>query len=281
MNNKLIDFLASDAGKRPYSASPPHEASVGHRKASKGRPLSMCHFIAGFPTLAESEKIARALINGGAHILELQIPFSDPMADGPAIAGACQDALRAGVNVKKTLALAKKLSKQTTPIVLMSYINPVFKYGIAAFVRDAAAAGITALIIPDAPFDTPEGRELVENARKHAVCMIPVISPGVPFERLQELAKDASGFVYCTTRQGTTGANSKFATDLQKYIEQARRAFELPLGLGFGVKTRKDFKTAASLADIVIAGSVFVNAIRASKKPPSQSVRKSLTELLF
>ena len=259
MTNKLVDFLTSEAGKRP---------------------LSMCHFIAGFPTLSESEKIARSLISGGADIIEIQIPFSDPMADGPAIASACQDALRVGGNVKKTLALAKKLSKLKSPIVLMSYINPIFKYGIHAFVRDAAKAGISGLIIPDAPFDSAEGQILITEARRHAICMIPVISPGVPYKRLQELAKDASGFVYCTSRQGTTGANSRFATDLQMYLEDARRAFELPLGLGFGINTRSDFKAAAARADIVIAGSVFVHAIRESRKSSALAVRKKLQLLL-
>jgi tryptophan synthase alpha chain len=259
MTNPLIDLLAKDAGIRP---------------------LSMCHFIAGFPSASSSEDIGNALIEGGADILELQIPFSDPMADGPAIASACQDALAAGMNVKKSLALAKRLSRKKTPIVLMSYINPIFKYGIAAFVRDASRAGISGLIVPDAPFDSHEGQEMIEHARKHAMCMIPVISPGVPIERLQQLAKDGSGFVYCTTRQGTTGANSKFAHDLKAYIEMARKVFEMPLGLGFGVRTRQDFKTASEIADIVIAGSVFVHAIRSAKKGHSASVRKTLQKIV-
>jgi tryptophan synthase alpha subunit len=244
------------------------------------RPLFMTHLIAGYPSLPASEKVGRAMIAGGADILELQIPFSDPMADGPTIAAACQDALRAGASVAKTLALAKKLSSGETPVVIMSYINPIYRYGIAEFARDAARACATGLIIPDAPFDSPEGIKLLAETRKHGLCLIPVISPGVPIERLRYLSKHSRGFVYCTTRQGTTGANSKFAQTLAEYLASAKGEFNIPLGLGFGVKTRDDFRRAAKLADLVIAGSVFVNAIRSSRKgAETQAVKKAMADI--
>src|SRR6185503_16676005 len=120
------------------------------------RPLFMAHLIAGYPTERDSEKIGITMQQNGADILELQVPFSDPMADGPSIAVACQEALQKGATVKKTLTLASKLSGSHVPVVLMSYLNPIFKYGIEKFVEDAKNAGISGLIIPDAPFDTPE-----------------------------------------------------------------------------------------------------------------------------
>ena len=245
MTNKLVDLLETEVGRRP---------------------LYMCHLIAGYPSLKASEDVARGLIAGGADILEIQIPFSDPMADGPSISVASRDALEAGATVRSSLALAKKVSRGDVPVVIMSYLNPVFTYGIDAFVKDAASAGVSALIMPDAPLDSNEGEALCAAAKRNDLCMIPVISPGVPRERLQRLARDASGFVYCTSRQGITGANSRFVSDLQSYMKLVREELAMPLGLGFGIQTRADAKRAAALADIVIAGSVFVNAIKAAKK---------------
>ena len=250
------------------------------REKAGGGPLYMCHLISGYPTAHASEDVARGLIEGGADILEIQVPFSDPMADGPAISVASREALEAGASVKKSLALAKKMSKSTVPVVMMSYLNPVYRYGIAAFVRDAAKAGVTGFIIPDAPLDSKEGVEIAAEAKKNGICVIPVISPGVPRERLQKIAKDASGFVYCTTRQGITGANSKFVSDLQSYMKSVREELPIPLGLGFGIKTRADAKRAGELADIVIAGSVFVHAIKASKKGGiKKAVARTMHEL--
>ncbi|MEN9561274.1 MAG: hypothetical protein RIQ56_547 [Candidatus Parcubacteria bacterium] len=250
-------------------------------KAGKGT-LFMCHLIAGFPSEKDSEVVAHALSKSGADILEVQIPFSDPMADGPAIAVASRDALENGASVEKTLSLIKRIAKkETCPIVIMSYINPIYSYGIEEFVAAAAKAGASGLIVPDVPFDSEEGKSLLAACAEKNLCMIPVISPGVPKERLQELARYGTGFVYCTSRQGITGANSTFVADLQKYMTTVRSVFSLPLGLGFGVKTRADVARAAELADIVIAGSVFVQAIRSakSKNAIASAVSKTLSAL--
>jgi len=245
------------------------------------KPLFMCHLIAGYPTQKESIAISKALLNAGADILEIQIPFSDPMADGSSISVASREALERGASVKNSLSVVKSVSKGAASIVIMSYLNPVYRYGIAKFARDATKAGATALIIPDAPFDTEEGKELVAEAKKNGLCMIPVISPGVPHERLRELAQDARGFVYCTSRQGITGANGKFVADLKSYMQEVREVFSIPLGLGFGIQTPADAKKASKLADIVIAGSVFVNAIRQSKKGKTASAVKICAIRLF
>jgi tryptophan synthase alpha chain len=244
------------------------------------RPLFMTHLIAGYPSITASEKIGSAMVKGGADIIELQIPFSDPMADGPSIAVACQEALKNGATVAKSLCVAAKLSKGDTPIVIMSYINPVFRYGIEKFVRDAGKSGVSGFIIPDAPFDSLEGKELLDACKKFNLHLIPVITPGVPKERLRFLSQKASGFVYCTSRQGITGANSKFAAQLSDYIQTAKKEFDIPLGLGFGIRTRADVKSASRFSDIIIAGSVFVNAIKKSKSPENAvlSVMRSLTK---
>jgi tryptophan synthase alpha chain len=248
-------------------------------KADK-KPVLMAHFIAGYPTVEESLVVATALVDAGAGIIELQIPFSDPLADGPTIMEASQDALRCGAKVTDALSIARELAARTgVPLAVMSYLNPIFRFGIAEFVGEAKRAGADALIIPDAPFDSEEGQQLYEEANKNGINLILVISPGISRKRLNTLKPYATGFVYCTSRQGITGADSRFIVDLETYIEDARAIFGLPIGLGFGVKTRADFTTAARVADIVIAGSVFVEAVKLGK-PIDSNVRNAVRTLL-
>lgn len=240
--------------------------------------LFMAHMIAGYPSMLESEKVAKALVQGGADIIELQIPFSDPMADGPTIAVASEDALKAGATVAKSLALLKKVAKMGKPVVVMSYTNPVYRFGIPTFVETIAKAGATGLIIPDCPFDSEEGQILLASCKANNVYLIPVVSPGVPRERLEMLAKDAGGFVYCTSRQGITGANSRFAQHLFDFVAGLKTIFNLPIAVGFGVKSKSDVRQLAAHADIVIAGSVFVAALKKSRK--ASSVEKTLRQLI-
>jgi tryptophan synthase alpha subunit len=249
--------------------------------AGDTRPLFMAHCIAGFPTRAHSKQMALTLAKSGADIIELQIPFSDPMADGPTIASACKDALEQGMTVRECLRLTGEIVDQTcAPLLIMSYLNPIFRYGIEKFVRDAAHVGVSGLIIPDAPFDSEEGIRLLTACREYDLALIPVVSPGIPKERLEELRKNARGFVYCTSRQGITGANSSFATELKDYLDTIRALFQLPVGLGFGIRTQKDVAMAAEVADIIIAGSVFVDAIRGSRKgTPASRVKDAIQSI--
>lgn len=224
--------------------------------------LFMAHMIAGYPSMQKSEEVAKVLAAGGADIIELQIPFSDPMADGPAIAVASEDALKNGATVAKSLVLLKKVAGFGKPVAVMSYINIPFRYDVSKFVKTIHDAGASALIVPDCPFDTEEGRALLTACKENNVYLIPVVSPGVPKERLMQLAKNSRGFVYCTSRQGITGANSRFAKELFDFVKELKKIFKLPIAVGFGVKSRDDVATLAKHADIVIAGSVFVDAIK-------------------
>jgi tryptophan synthase alpha chain len=251
----------------------------------KNKGLFMAHMIAGYPTMEESEKVARALacpepvegVKGGADIIELQIPFSDPMADGPTIAVASEEALKAGATVAKSLALLEKVAKLGKPVAVMSYTNPVFRFGIPKFVKTISDAGASALIVPDCPFDTEEGQALLAACKENNIYLIPVVSPGVPKERLQQLAKDSKGFVYCTSRQGITGANSKFAKTLFDFVKELKEIFNLPIAVGFGVKSKEDVSQLREHADIVIAGSYFVNIVKSSG---SSAVEKTVRELI-
>ena len=229
-----------------------------------GKTLFMAHMIAGYPTTETSKKIAAALARGAADIIELQIPFSDPMADGPTIVAACDEALRQDMTVARSLAILRAISKHGVPIAVMSYTNPVFHFGIPKFVKAIASAGASALIIPDCPFDTEEGMALLAACKQYGIYLIPVVSPGIPKERLFALSKDSAGFVYCTSRRGTTGTHGAFTNDLFRFVAELKTIFKLPIAVGFGVATRADVRALAPSADIVIAGSVFVKKIQNS-----------------
>jgi tryptophan synthase alpha chain len=242
---------------------------------NKEKALFMAHMIAGYPSMAGSENVAEALVAGGVDMIELQIPFSDPMADGPTIAVACEDALKSGATVKDSLALLTKVAALGKPVAVMSYTNPVYRYGIPAFVKTIKGCGASALIVPDCPFDSAEGRALLAACKENDVYLVPVVSPGVPRERLEQLAQDARGFVYCTTRQGITGATGSFSQDLYDFVQQLKDVFKLPIAVGFGVKSKEDVQELGKHADIVIAGSVFVNAVK-----QSSDIRKLAEELV-
>ncbi len=242
-------------------------------RVKSGKPLFMAHMIAGYPTILESVQVAKALVKGGADIIEVQIPFSDPMADGPTIAVSCEEALKKGATVAKALEVVKKVAKFPAPprlrrtsgkipVVVMTYMNPIYRMGIPKFIETISKAGAMGLIVPDCPFDTHEGWSLLATCKAAGISLIPVVSPGVPKERLKTLAKDATGFWYCTTRQGITGATSVFASALPGFIKTLRSISKLPVAVGFGVKSRKDVKNLSKIADIVIAGSVFVSALK-------------------
>jgi tryptophan synthase alpha chain len=242
-----------------------------------GKPLFMAHLIAGYPSVLQSEKVARALVRGGANILEVQIPFSDPMADGPTIAVACEEALKRGTTVAKALSVIKSVSKLGAPVVVMSYANPVFRYDIPRFVKTISTSGASGLIVPDCPFDTEEGQALLSACKEHGVCLIPVVSPGVPIERIKVLAENACGFWYCTSRQGITGATSVFASVLPDFLRELRSMSKIPVAIGFGVKSKKDVRELSKVADIVIAGSVFVSTL---KKGSVTTVEKTMRDLI-
>src|SRR3989338_819076 len=242
-----------------------------------GKPLFMAHMIAGYPTIADAEKVAQNLAKGGADIIELQIPFSDPMADGPTIAVACEDALKAGATVASSLTLLSKVSRLGKPVAVMSYLNPVFRKGIPNFVKTIRDAGASALIVPDCPFDSEEGRSLLDACKENDIFFVPVVSPGVPKERLRQLAKDSKGFISCSSRQGTPGANSRFAEELFDFVAELKSIFKPPIAVGFGVKSKEDVETLGKQADIVIAGSVFVDVIKTSGPEAIEKMAQNLT----
>lgn len=246
-------------------------------------PLLMTHLVAGFPSLALSEKIALNMVDGGASIIEIQIPFSDPIADGPSIIGACQAALKKVVTIDDVLKLAKKINsiKKDTPIVLMSYANPIIQYGMINFVQEASKAGVSGIIIPELPVDSKEGKIFISASKKFNICPIVVVSPGVPEERLVKILKHAGGFIYSTSRQGITGANSSFAGNLPSFLASIRKISSIPIAVGFGVTKREDVSMLAPYAEIIVAGSVFISKTKSTPTKDIPGVVKKVVKELI
>jgi tryptophan synthase alpha chain len=215
----------------------------------------------GDPSLATCAKLLDALPAAGADIIELGIPFSDPMADGPTIQAAGIRALAAGATLKNILELSSNFRKKhSTPLVLMGYLNPIYIYGYEAFAADAAAAGVDGIIIVDLPPE--EAAELEPILTKHGIALVRLIAPTSVPARLPLLTQGASGYLYYVSIAGITGAGSATAGSVSDSIAAIRAATTLPVCVGFGIKTPEDVKAmAATGADGVVVGSALVQLI--------------------
>lgn len=218
----------------------------------------------GDPSLTACAKLLDALPAAGADIIELGIPFSDPMADGPVIAEAGKRALEAGATVHGILEIAKAFrAKHATPLVLMGYLNPIYIYGYEKFAADAAASGVDGIIIVDLPPE--EAAELEPMLTKHDIALVRLIAPTSVPERLPLLTQNASGYLYYVSITGITGAASAAASDVKGKLEHIRKATKLPICVGFGIKTAADVAAMAPLADGVVVGSALVKSIHESR----------------
>lgn len=228
---------------------------------SENRAAFIPFIMGGDPTQGACAKLLDALPALGTDIIELGIPFSDPMADGPVIQAAGLRALKAGATLKKILKLASEFRKKhPTPLVLMGYLNPIYVYGYEAFARDAAASGVDGVIIVDLPPE--EAAELEPILSKHNISLVRLIAPTSVQNRLPLLAQGASGYLYYVSITGITGAASATAASVKENIAAIRKATSLPVCVGFGIKTAEDIKSmATSGADGIVVGSAIVKLI--------------------
>lgn len=241
----------------------------------------MTHVVVGYPSLSKTESLVKVMEEAGADFIELQIPFSDPLADGPTIMRACEKALENRVKVKDAFTLANKLSKQVKiPLLFMAYYNTVFKYGTKKFCLDAKKAGISGLIVPDMPLEEEEEEHFMRYCRESGLYHIRVISPSSTAERLKKNAKVARGFVYCTARQGITGAKKELDPKLTSFLKNVRIYFNIPIAVGFGIGSRERFKQIKPLADIAVIGSAIIDIISSSSaKNMEQKVKLFLSKI--
>ncbi|MFZ5608125.1 MAG: tryptophan synthase subunit alpha [Pseudomonadota bacterium] len=230
----------------------------------EGRAGLVAFITAGDPDPETSAAILGGLAKAGADVIELGMPFSDPMADGPAIQAASSRALAAGQTLKKTLGLARRYraaGDEATPIVLMGYVNPILAYGVAAFLKDAKAAGIDGLIIVDLPPE--EDHELCLPARAQGLHFIRLATPTTDAARLPTVLARASGFLYYVSVAGVTGGATASAAALDEALARLRAATDLPIAVGFGIKTPQQAAAVARHADAVVVGSALVETVRA------------------
>lgn len=230
------------------------------RLRSEGRTGFIPYVTAGDPSLAVTARLAEALVEAGADLLELGVPFSDPLADGPAIQQASQRALAAGTSLGQVLGLVTALRRTLdVPILLLTYVNPILAYGTLAFCHDAAAAGVDGLVIPDLPLEEAKALDTLAEAR--GLYRIAFCAPTTPPERMAAIAERARGFIYCVSLTGVTGERRALSAEVRGFVPRLRALTTLPLAVGFGIAGPEQAREAAELADAVIVGSAVVSRV--------------------
>jgi tryptophan synthase alpha chain len=246
----------------------------------QGRAALVTFLTAGDPDPATSLAILRQLPTAGADVIELGMPFTDPMADGPAIQMSSQRALKAGQTLAKTLAMVRdfRTANETTPIVLMGYYNPIYIYGVERFLADAKSAGVDGLIVVDLPPE--EDEELCLPALKAGLNFIRLATPTTDDKRLPAVLANTSGFVYYVSITGITGAAAPDASKVSEAVARIKRHTKLPVAVGFGVRTAEQAAAIASGADGVVVGSALVSALKSSLDQNEKATAKTVTSVV-
>jgi len=230
------------------------------KDAFKGRKALITFIMAGDPSIAATEKTVYELEKSGADMIEIGIPFSDSIADGPVIVNAAQRAIKKGVGAKDCIKLVSKLRKKTSiPIIFMTSYNIPFSYGIEKFLKDCSKAGIDGLILPDLPFE--EAKAVSAYAKKNGIDLIFLIAPNTPETRARKLAKLSRGFIYLISLTGVTGVRSLLSASIGESVRHVRKYTDKPIAVGFGISTPDQAKQAAKYADGIIVGSAIVKKI--------------------
>lgn len=251
------------------SASASRIASVFERCAAENRAALIAYLMAGDPSLADTPALLEAAAAGGADIIELGIPYSDPLADGPTIQAAAQRSLHAGTTFDGVLAMIARLDRNVVaaPLMAFTYFNPVFVRGVERTARELAAAGFAGAIIPDLP---PEEAGATADAfAANGVPLTFLIAPTTPSERIPMIAERSSGFVYVVSRMGVTGAGRALDGSVGELVGRLRPLTDKPLAVGFGVSTPEHARAIAAFADGVIVGSALIDGISSAADKPA------------
>jgi len=234
---------------------------------ARGKAALIPFVVAGDPDLARTKQIVRELEAQGADLIELGVPFSDPMADGPANQRAMARGLASGGSLSAIFALVSELRAETQiPLILFGYFNPVLHYGCERFCADAAKAGLDGMLIVDLPVE--ESRELARPAAANRLDLIYLLAPTTPLERCRRIARAASGFLYYVSVVGVTGARASLALDLGQRMSELRSVTDLPIAVGFGISTPDQAREVASIADGVVVGSALSSLIEEHASSP-------------
>lgn len=250
---------------------------------AEGRAGLITFTTAGDPDLETSLEILKGIAEAGADLIEIGVPFSDPMADGPAVQASSLRAIKAGMTLRKTLGMVAEFRKgdNDTPIVLMGYYNPIYIYGVDAFLKDAKAAGVDGLIVVDLPPE--EEAELCLPALAAGVNFIYLTAPTTTDARLPRVLEHASGFVYFVSITGITGTRSAKTSDVAGHVGRIRAQTDLPVAVGFGIRTPEQAAKIAAVADAAVVGSALVDQITANlddKGKPSAGTVSAVLDLV-
>ena len=230
------------------------------RRKSEGKAVLAAYLTAGDPSAEATPGFVAALERGGADLIELGVPFSDPIADGPVIQRGSDRALKAAINVQKVLEIASKIRKKSQiPLLLFTYVNPVLRYGLENLARDAKAAGIDGCLLTDVSVE--EAEVYVNAMRAAGLDTVFLAAPTSTPERLRLVAKFSSGFIYLVSRTGVTGEQAELSNALQPLIDSTRAVSKLPVAAGFGISTPEQARAVAKIADGVVVGSAIVRLI--------------------
>ncbi len=240
----------------------------------EGRAALIGYLPAGYPTVDGSVGLLNAMVEGGCDLLEVGVAYSDPVMDGPTIQAAAETALRAGVRLRDVLSVVERVTAAGGRAVVMSYYNPILRYGVDAFARDLAAAGGLGMITPDLILD--EADEWLAASEMHGLDRIFLVAPSSREERIASTAAASSGFLYATSTMGVTGARASVATAAPEIVARCRSHTSLPIGVGLGVRSGDQAAEVAAFADGVIVGSAFVTA---AGRDGAEGVRALAAEL--
>jgi len=216
--------------------------------------LLMTHIVLGYPSFDDSLRVIEDMVKAGVDLMELQIPFSEPMADGPVILKANAQALQAGATVEQCYKMAERVTAEfDIPFLFMTYYNILFCQGVSSFVDRCESIGIQGCIIPDLP--PSEGQDYLDAMHRSKLAPIHIFTPNTPEPRMRFLSDNSSGFIYSVARKGVTGKDTTFSSELETYLSRCRENTSLPLAVGFGVKSAEDVNFLRGKADIAVVGS--------------------------
>ncbi|PJA09898.1 tryptophan synthase subunit alpha [Candidatus Falkowbacteria bacterium CG_4_10_14_0_2_um_filter_41_15] len=247
---------------------------------SEGRIGLMTHIVIGYPNLETSKAMVETMAEAGVDFIELQIPFSDPVADGPTISKANQDSLDRQTSVKQSMELMAEITKTIEiPLLFMTYFNIVFNYGVKEFCHDARQAGCSGLIIPDIPLEEENEERFIHHCEENSLIAIRSISPASTDDRLGENAEVAKGFVYFAGRKGITGSRTDLDSQLLENIDRVKKFFKIPLTVGFGLSKPEHIKQLRGKADVAVIGSALIDVYNQADSDKILAVKNYLNKL--
>ena len=247
-------------------------------KAFDGKKAFIAFITGGDPDIETTEKLVLGMAEAGADIIEIGVPFSDPIAEGPVIQNADERALKAGCTADGLFEAVKRIRPQTgAALMLMTYANPVYAYGKERFMANCREAGIDGVIIPDAPFE--EKAEFEECCKRFGICLISMIAP-TSGGRAQKIARSADGFLYCVSSLGVTGTRGEIGTEISRLIEEVRQVSDIPCAVGFGVSTPQQAGAMAAISDGVIVGSAIVKIVARHGRSSAEPVKRFVADMV-